>query len=235
MFTVSELPDGQAVTSEEMERALLAELEEDRSPQAQTLWNLAILYSRTDRHDRAIECMNRVSTMADGSEEEASCYLAMGQLREQIGDYENAARYYRGAFGLKPRDTDLWYWINNNLGYCLIRLCQFKEAEGYLKSAVAIDPRRSNAFKNLGLALAARKEYAKAAEYLVRATQVNAADPRSLTHLEQLVVAHPDLMVEVPDLQEKLDACREAVEHAASVQPDFDAHWKKLRERQEKQ
>ena len=158
----------------------------------------------------------------------------MGQLREQIADYEGAARYYRGAFGLQPRRTDLWYWINNNLGYCLIQVGRFKEAEGHLKVALAIDSNRSNAFKNLGLALLGQKESAKAAEYFVLATQANASDPRSLTHLEQLLDADPELLVEVPDLQHKLDACRKAVEHAASQQPDVGARWNELRAQQKK-
>ena len=233
-FTVPQLPDGKALTVDELERTILKELEDGSSSEKQALWNLAVLYNKTNRHGQAVECMSKFSAIADDPEEEASCYLAMGQLREQVQDYAAALIYYRAAFGMKPGNTATWYWINNNLGYCLIQLGQFKEAEGHLKAALAIDPKRPNAFKNLGLALLGQMEHGKAAECFVRATQVNASDARSLAHLERMVDAHPQLFSEVPDLQHKLDACRKAVAHAASQQPDFNAHWKRLREQQKK-
>lgn len=234
-FTVPQLPDGEALTVEELERTILKELDDGScASEKQALRNLAVLYSKTNRHGQAVECMRKCSVIADDPEEEASCYLALGQLQEQIQDYEAAVTYYRAAFGMHSGNTATWYWINNNLGYCLIQLGQFKEAEGHLRAALAIDANRPNAFKNLGLAQLGQWQHAKAAECFLRATQVDAADARSLNHLQELVDAHPELLDEVPDLHHKLDACRKAVEHAASHQPDFAAHWEMLRARQKK-
>jgi hypothetical protein len=52
----------------------------------------------------------------------------------------------------------------------------------------------------------------------------DASDARSLAHLEDLVEAHPALLVDVPGLADALEACRKAVELATAQQPDFDAH-----------
>src|SRR5262245_8939295 len=101
-FTVPPLPDGEALTVDELERTILKELEDGSSSKKQALWNLAVLYSKTNRHGQAVECMSKISVIADDLEEEASCYLAMGQLREQVQDYEAATTYYRAAFGMKP-------------------------------------------------------------------------------------------------------------------------------------
>lgn len=72
----------------------------------------------------------------------------------------------------------------------------------------------------------------RAAELFVAATQADASDARSLAHLEALVEAHPALLVDVPSLSDVLEACRKAVELAREQQPDYDAHWAKVRQAQ---
>jgi tetratricopeptide (TPR) repeat protein len=227
VFTVRRRPDG-VLDPAEAERMILADLEQGRSTRKQALWNLAVLHDRTDRHDQALDYIKKLALIADGPEEQAASYLALGQLHERVQDYVGAASYYRGALETKPGEkTPTWYWIHNNLGYCLIQIGQFKEAETYLKAALEIDPHRPNAFKNVGLALVGQGEYAKAIEHFVRATQVNASDARSLKHFEEVVEAHPELLVAAPDLQQQLDACRKAVEYAASHQLDPKTERKK--------
>jgi len=218
-FTIPRRPDG-AVDAADAERMLLADLEQGGSTRKRALWSLAVLYDRTKRHDEALDCMRTLAAIADGPEEQAASFLAMGQLHERIQDYEGAASYYRAALEMKPGSAPTWYWIHNNLGYCLIQLGQFKEAETYLELAIEIDASRSNAFKNVGLALVGQRKHAEATQCFVRATQVNASDARSLKHLEEVIDAYPELLVVVPGLQDGLDACRRAVEHARSQRLD---------------
>lgn len=227
------LPDGfVALTAEELEREILARLESGSSSRKQALWDLAVLYSMTNRREESLESFNKLAVLADGPEERARCHLSMGRLREMAGDFEGAVSFYSAAFGMEPGDTDTWYWINNNLGYSLVQLARYQEAEPYLRRCFAIDPARANAFKNLGLAFLGQDRYAEAADHFVRATQVNAADFRSLGHLEELVAAHPELLTEVPDLEDKLKLCRVAVQKVAAVQPNLQEQWNKLRRRQ---
>jgi len=231
-FTIADVPAGRALTAEEMERLLLQALEKSGGTSKQVLWELARVYSGANRHDEALACLQKIVASTDVREDQASCYLGMGQLHEQLGDFAAAVRYYRTAFSLQPQNTATWYFINNNLGYSLIQLGQFDEAEPYLHAAVAIDPDRANAHKNLGLALLGQGAHAKAAQRFVSATRANAADSRSLGHLEELVARHPEVLDEVRGLGDELDACRKAVAMAASQQPDFEAHWKERRRRE---
>jgi tetratricopeptide (TPR) repeat protein len=231
-FTIPTPPDGVAVTLEEYERAVLERLEKDSSSRKQGLWDLSVIYSATDRQEQSLECLKKLAVLTDGSEERARCYLAMGAQRERVQDFEGAVAYYNAAFELEPQNTTAWYWINNNLGYSLVQLGRCQEAEAYLHRAVAIDQARPNAFKNLGLALLGQDRLKEAADHFVRATQSDASDPRSLGHLDQLVSAHPELLVEVPDLGGRIQDCREAVRLAAAAQPDLEKLWKTLRKRQ---
>ncbi len=72
----------------------------------------------------------------------------------------------------------------------------------------------------------------KAAALFVAATQVNASDSRSLAHLDALLEAHPVLEIDVHGLRDQVEACRMAVKIAREQQPDFEAHWEKMRENQ---
>ena len=73
---------------------------------------------------------------------------------------------------------------------------------------------------------------AGAASRFVEATRADASDERSVRHLEDLVKAHPEILTEVPGVANDLESCREAVEVAKSLQPDFAANWLELRRKQ---
>ena len=228
-FRKESLPDGEAITAEEAKDFLLKQLKERNGTCKKTLWQLARVYSKLKRHDEALNFIYKLLQLSDDKEENASFFLALGQLMEQTGDYQAAIEYYRGAFSLKPSNTGVWYLVNNNLGFCLNKLKRHGEAEGYLDAAVKIDPTRPNAYKNLGLCFMGRGDYVKAAEYFIFSVKADASDPRSLEHLEELLSDHPELLEDIPDLSEVLIKCRNAVKTARECQPDFEKHWKKLR------
>src|SRR5262245_31497750 len=73
----------------------------------EAIWQLAVLYSRTGRQREAAGCIQRLHAMALSDEEHSRCQLAMGQLQEQLGDFEAAAESYRGGLELPtcPGDT----------------------------------------------------------------------------------------------------------------------------------
>ena len=228
-FSIQGLPEGEALTGSEAEERLFEKLEAAGGKCLESLWNLASLYSRSGHQDQAAGCMHRIIELTDDAERHGSCCLALGQLAEQRGDYADAVTQYREAFAMEPASRDTWYFIHNNLGYSLNQVSDHQAAMPYLRAALEIDPERPNAYKNLGLSLQALGDLEGAAEMFIAATQVDASDPRSLAHLESLVEEHPSLLVDVPDLPDRLAMCREAVEFVGSHQPDFDQHWKKWR------
>jgi tetratricopeptide (TPR) repeat protein len=196
-------------------------------PDARTaLWQLGKFYSSTRRHEPALDCLRQIMTLETDLERKAGCVLAMGQTMEQVGDYAAAVRYYREAFAYEPSQTHTWYFIHNNLGYSLNQVGDFVQGERYCRAATTIDPNRPNAFKNLGLALQGQQRWKEAARCFVQATQVEAADPRSLRHLEDLLQAHPEL-----DFRSELELCRGAVAHvrekrAAAPAPVIKRGWR---------
>jgi tetratricopeptide (TPR) repeat protein len=126
----------------------------------------------------------------------ARCVLALGQTKEQAGDYPSAIRFYREAFAMEPASNDVWYFINNNLGYSYNQVGQHAEAERLCRAAIVMNPDRLNAYKNLGIALKGLGQHWEAAMCLVTATQENASDPRATEHLRRLLEIHPELNLE---------------------------------------
>jgi tetratricopeptide (TPR) repeat protein len=231
-FSVDTPPEGEAVTGEEIEKRCLKQLHEKGGTCLQSLWNLAYLYSKTGRHEEALRCIQRLIALSEDPEAHGAYHLALGQLMEKARDFRAAVGYYRQALALEPCQQHTWYFIHNNLGYSLNQLGNYEAAMPYLQRAIEIDPGRPNAYKNLGLAHQARGDFEEAATLFVAATQVNASDSRSLAHLEELVSAHPELEVDMPELRDQMEACRGAVDFAKAQQPDLDALWAKARQAQ---
>jgi len=149
-------------------------------------------------------------------------------MMEAVQDYEAAVRYYKEAFALEPVQADVWYFINNNLGFSLNTLGRFAEGEKYCRKALEVDPSRHNAHKNLGIALAGQGAYAEAAKCFVRATQANAADPRASHLLRGLLRDHPELEFGFGDAAE---SCQKAVQSVGKkveqLKPVVHRGWQK--------
>ncbi len=199
------------------EKLLLARLAASGGENVNALWDLATFYSTTSEPMAAMKYVEKLSSLADNAEDKAHCYLSMGQIMERNDDNENAIKFYKQAFALEPMSNNTWYLINNNLGYCLNQLGRYAEATSYCMAAIKINPERHNAYKNLGLAFEGKGEYPIAAKCFFKAVMVNAADPRSLAHLEKLIAQHSELLTQMPELSAKLEECREAVKAAAGT------------------
>ena len=235
-FSIQPLPQGEAVTFEEVEQRLLKQLEERGGECRGTLWDLVSIYSRVGKIETATGYLERIVELAgDDVEEVAACHLSLGCQMEKKGDYHAAVAYYRAAFGMEPTKTGTWYYIHNNLGFSLNQLGHFEEAEPILRTAIEINPQRPNGHKNLGLCLVGLDHHREAAKCFVEATRAQAADGRSLRHLEELVQDHPELLEDVPGLEQELTNCRGAVKLARSQQHDLEAYWHQCRKEQEEE
>ncbi len=216
------------VSSQEMEKLLLKQLEDAVSEPRQAVWQLAQFYMQTRQTDKAVVRLRQLIQILPDAEDRAKCVLTMGQAMEQTGDFAGAAGYYKEALALEPMNTWTWYFINNNLGFSLNTLRHFTEAEVYCRKAIQTDPNRPNAHRNLGLSLAGQGQFRDAARCYVAATQVNAADGRALHLLQELLDEHPELAYE---FENAAASCQEAVETAArkvqEMKPVVHRGWKK--------
>lgn len=148
----------------------------------------------------------------DAHSEKAGILLGLGCKMEQRNDFSEAVRYYCEGHALHPPQPDCWYFINNNLGYSLNQLKQFAEAEPYCRGAIQADPRRYNAYKNLGVSLQGQFRYAEAVDAFLKAIVASPFETRAAGHLQDLLVEHPQILRENPALAETVSQVREAVQ-----------------------
>jgi tetratricopeptide (TPR) repeat protein len=216
------------LTLEEMETILIRNVGDAGKDPRQALWQLAQFYKVQKQHEKALELLRQLMALLPDVESKAQCVFTMGQAMEKVGDYAAAVRYYKEAFALEPSKTFTWYFIHNNLGFSLNTLGRFAEGEDYCREAIKIDPNRPNAHKNLGIALAGQGQFREAAQAFIAATQANAADPRALGLLENLLNQHPELEYEH---QTTVEMCRQAVKVAADkaqrLKPTVHRGWRK--------
>ena len=211
-------------TSSETEKRLLSALDESGGRDVRVLWALGVFYSQAGHYDQATACIQRVIELIEDPKQQAACFLALGQVEEKKGDFRAAAIRYQSGIALEPRDRSIAYLLRNNLGFCLNEMREHEAAVPHLEQALKIDPARPNAYKNLALSHQGTGNLRRAAELFIAATRSNAADSRSLHHLESLIEANPDLLVDVPSLQQDLEGCRAAVEEVMRQMPGLRGH-----------
>jgi tetratricopeptide (TPR) repeat protein len=156
------------------------------------------------KHAGAQAYFRKVLELSDSDDIRGRCLLAMGQIKEQQEDYAAAAEWYGRAFTMQPGSGEVWYFLHNNLGYCLNRLGRHAEALEKCAGAVSIDPTRHNAHKNLGVALEGLARFGEAALSYLAAAELCPGDGRALHLLTLLVASHPEVAAERPDLRKRM-------------------------------
>ncbi len=201
------LPDRPRWAGDE-ERKLLGVLHETETAYEDALLRLSRSYSKSDRPLDAVPLMERLATVAQDPEKKAFCYLSVGQLLEQVREFDSAMEHYSRALLLEPTNACSWYFVHNNIGCCLNHSERFEEAEHYCRDAIRIDPTRYNAYINLGVSLEAQERYVEAAKSFLDAMKANAVDIELIEHLEGLVKEHVEIEEDMSDIRNVLEEYR---------------------------
>ena len=144
-------------------------------------------------------------------DEAARAHLTLGCVHEHELDWEAAIASYRQVLANDPQDPTVKYFGNNNLGYSLIQLGRFDEAEDYCLAAVDVEGHRHNAHKNLGLVYQGQGRWLDAALSFLTAYELNPRDPRAWHHLEQALAARPALLKQSESLRAGVEAMQKAI------------------------
>jgi len=163
----------------------------------------------TEEQDRST--LSRTRTTAEDilrtsgdPDERARAYLMLGSAYEREGNWAAAIECYGDILAVGPADWRVRYLGNNNLGYSLIQLGRFDEAEGYCLAAIAIDPERHNAHKNLGLVRQGQERWLEAALCFAAAHRRCPEDSRAWHLLEGLLARWPELVSRSEQLRSEL-------------------------------
>jgi tetratricopeptide (TPR) repeat protein len=89
----------------------------------------------------------------------------LAALYDREGQPERALAEYRRALREGPRDAALF----NDLGYCYYRQGEYREAESWLRQAVAVNPASDRAWLHLGLVLGQEGRFEECCDAFARA------------------------------------------------------------------
>jgi tetratricopeptide (TPR) repeat protein len=195
----------------EVEKVLLQKLRDEKDSPVQALWELAQFYKNERRFDEATACLGNLLHLVADLEGRAACLMALGQIREQQDGFLDAVSFYKQALACEPTSEFTWYFIHNNLGFCLAALGEMTDAERYCRMAIRIAPGRPNAHKNLGIALRNQGRLEEAAQAFITSTRADASDGRASMLLDKLLEEHPEL---TGQFAEEARFCKEAVKTA---------------------
>jgi tetratricopeptide (TPR) repeat protein len=193
------------------ERKYKDEIIQARRAYIQSLYQAASFYSELRQFRTAQACLEQLLQVEHSAEGKALVLLTLGQFSESCDDYPLAVDYYSQGLALEPVEPEVWYLINNNLGFSLNALGRFEDGEPYCREAVKINPKRHNAYKNLGISLQGTDRLLEAARSYLLAAQIEIHDTRALHLLEDLVQMHPELLRQDAGLAGEIEACQRAV------------------------
>lgn len=130
-FWLPKPPDGEVVEIPvaEYKRMLVHNLTSANGDPSQAMWELAHFYKNQGRVYEAMEHFRAVLDRTFDLEIKSQIILALGQTGEKAGDFEMAVGFYQHALAMEPTDPFTDYFIYNNLGYSLVQLSRFAEAE----------------------------------------------------------------------------------------------------------
>jgi len=203
------------------EQRLAEAVDQTESAFMQALLNHFEFHASQGRTDEPIETAARFVNCTRDPEDRARRYLLLGSVSESARRYDLAATLYSGGVKLEPTAWEIWYWLNNNLGYSLNRLGRFQESARLCRAAIRADPVRHNAYKNLGIALQGEGLFAEAADAFITAIRLAPGDRRAFDYLEALVAEHREAVAAViADIDAVLERFRVCVESRARAEEE---------------
>jgi tetratricopeptide (TPR) repeat protein len=162
-----------------------------------SLWERALFYERHQKWELAQAIVQIILHLVEEPEDEARCFLVMGQLAERQGECDEAVQYYAAGLALGPTAKNVVYLLHNNMGYCLSRRGEHAQAERHCQMAVALEPQKHNAWNNLGVSLEGQEDFLGAAWAYLEARKADASDERSNALMRGLLTRHPELKGEI--------------------------------------
>ena len=133
---------------------------------------LATAYHRNKQLDKADELFQKAVKGA-GENAPVTWYIALGQIETERGNFEQARRYYIVAVQLEPAATAAY----NNLGYVLLKLNRYDEADAVFREAYALDETLISAIYGRGEAALERDMFEVAQHYYEKAIDANPNEP----------------------------------------------------------
>lgn len=139
---------------------------EYREDYADAYKNLAIVYLKTQEHDKIIEFSSKLFSIAP---EDYQVYYVIALAYMGLKNYDKAIELFTKAIEINPQNAVLY----NNLGTAFMTTNKPEEALTNFKKAIETDPNAPVSYYNVGIALQSTLKHNEAYEYLKKAYELS--------------------------------------------------------------
>jgi tetratricopeptide (TPR) repeat protein len=167
-------------------------------------WNFMTVKTPTRINSPEREELLKLVREVNNPGAKAFALMKLGSFDEKQEDWVNAVDTYTKAVEAGSPDPFIHYYANNNLGFSLIQLNRFDDAERYCAAAINIDENRYNAHKNLGLVRQGQERWLEAAFCFAEAYRLCRQNKRSWHLLSALMTAHPEILKQSEELRTRI-------------------------------
>jgi tetratricopeptide (TPR) repeat protein len=192
---------------------------------------LSQMYSRIKDWPQAESAINKAIELSAKQEDKDYAIFVLGSIYERQKKYDLAEEQFRKVIANNPKDAQAL----NYLGYMLAdRGTRLEEALGYIRRAVAIEPKNGAFLDSLGWAYYRMGNYDLAEENLRLASEKIGSDPTVQAHLGDLYQKTGRLKLATAHWQRALEEWNKTVpaevdaDEMAKVQKDLESAKLKL-------
>lgn len=150
--------------------------------------------------------------LVEASENKAKEFLQRGMEAEKKRNWEVAIECYRVVLRINPVEPATRYLAPYNIAHSLCRLKRFEEAAGYAHAAVAADREKHPSYNLLGIIYNEMGRHQDAAWYWLAAAKRASKSKVAWLNLQALHEKHPELLADVPYLEDTVEATRKLLE-----------------------
>lgn len=147
---------------------------------------LLVIYFHEKRYDEAMEEVKALIEAPDMAGYRAYLILIQGQISELQGDFDATLKFYSRAFAIGKWSPYVRYYLWNHIGFCWLFKKRFKATERCCRRAIKLDPKRGDAWKNLGVSLEFQGKLTEALQCYFKAIHLKIKF-MSILHVRQLI------------------------------------------------
>ena len=135
-------------------------------------------------------------------------------LQDRSGNFDKALEEYHRALNENPKDAEVY----SALGYGYYCRAEWQAAEKQLRKAIAIEPKLTSAWNNLGMTLAVQMRYDESLAAFEKAVP-KAQAHCSLGFIQAAQAKFDETQLKVDDAQVKISKARRNYERALELEP----------------
>ena len=165
---------------------------------------LLVIFFHDKRYDEAMMSVEELVNDPEMAEYKAYLILKQGQISELQGDFDAALGFYCRSLTIGKWPEYVCYFLWNHIGFCWLFKQEFVTAEWCCRKAIEVNPRRGEAWKNLGVSLEHQGKFTEALQCYFKAFSLSERKIITVLHLRRIIRRRHGFIEGLKDVRRQL-------------------------------